>query len=409
MANPLYDMLLARGEGSDAPFLIQSGPQPGGDPISHGAFHDLTGAMANALTELGLVPGDRMVTALPTSALYLGLVYGAVRAGVVVVPLDPAGDAAMAARVIADCTPALVVTEAGGGDDDSAPEAGAGAREAAAAAGVRCERLGPGGRLGAAATATGAAAAQEPMDREPDDPVALFYAPDGPLRGVIATQMNLLSTALTLSDLWRLWDSDVVLHALPGWARDGAFAAPGTMLEVGGAMILVPADDPEATMQALPQATVMMGRADPYARLIGTPGFAVQEGDGPRVFIACWDRVAEPDLAAFHDRTGQRILQAYGIAEAGIVASPPGEGERRAGSVGFPLPDVELRITDPADGKPLPDGETGVVELRGPNVFPGYWAQPEATAEVLRADGFLVTGDLGRIDEDGYVQIVGRV
>jgi malonyl-CoA/methylmalonyl-CoA synthetase len=180
------------------------------------------------------------------------------------------------------------------------------------------------------------------------------------------------------------------------------------MLICGGSMIFLARFDVDTIIEQLPRATSMMGVPTFYTRLLDDERFDRQLVSHMRLFVSGSAPMLAETHARFEDRTGQRILERYGMTETNMNTSNPYDGERRAGSVGFPLPGVELRITDPDSGKPLADGETGMIEVRGPNVFLGYWRKPEKTAEELRGDGFFITGDIGVIDEDGYLHIVGR-
>ncbi len=161
-------------------------------------------------------------------------------------------------------------------------------------------------------------------------------------------------------------------------------------------------------VRLLPAATSMMGVPTFYTRLLGDERFTRDLAQDMRLFISGSAPLLAETHERFERRTGHRILERYGMTETNMNTSNPYDGERRAGTVGFPLPDVELKVTDPETGEVVPDGETGIIEVRGPNVFSGYWQMPEKTAEELREDGFFITGDLGRIDQDGYVHIVGR-
>jgi malonyl-CoA/methylmalonyl-CoA synthetase len=222
------------------------------------------------------------------------------------------------------------------------------------------------------------------------------------------TQTNLLSNAETLVDYWAFTEKDVLLHALPIFHTHGLFVATIVILLAGAAMIFLPKFDQDKVIETLPRATTMMGVPTFYTRLLDDPRFDCALTGHMRLFISGSAPLLAETHVAFEERTGHRILERYGMTETNMNTSNPYEGERRAGTVGFPLPGVELKITDPDTGKTLPQGEIGLIEVRGPNVFKGYWNMPEKTAEELRSDGFFITGDLGQIDNQGYVQIVGR-
>jgi malonyl-CoA/methylmalonyl-CoA synthetase len=218
-----------------------------------------------------------------------------------------------------------------------------------------------------------------------------------------------LSNARVLADCWRFTADDVLLHALPIFHSHGLFVATNTALLTGGALIFLPKFDTDSVIAALPRATAMMGVPTFYTRLLDDPRFTRELVAHMRLFTSGSAPLLAETHEAFAARTGHRILERYGMTETNMNTSNPYDGERRAGTVGFPLPGVELRITDPATGAELAQGAVGMIEVRGPNVFRGYWNMPEKTAEELRDDGFFITGDLGQVDARGYVTIVGRV
>ena len=222
------------------------------------------------------------------------------------------------------------------------------------------------------------------------------------------THANLASNAEVLARAWRFGPDDVLLHALPIFHVHGLFVALNTVLTTGASMIWLPKFDPEAVVANLPAASVMMGVPTFYTRLLQDPRLDRGLTAGVRLFVSG----SAPLLAETHRqwsaRTGHAILERYGMTETGMNTSNPHDGDRIAGTVGPPLPGVDVRITDPETGAILPAGEIGMIEVRGPNVFKGYWRMPEKTAAEFRPDGFFITGDLGLIDERGYVQIVGR-
>ena len=183
--------------------------------------------------------------------------------------------------------------------------------------------------------------------------------------------------------------------------------ATNVTLAAGGSMIFLPKFDLDQVLDRLPEATTMMGVPTFYTRLLGDARFTKELSAHMRLFVSGSAPLLAETHVQFEHRTGHRILERYGMTETNMNTSNPYEGERRAGTVGFPLPGVEVRICD-AEGTALPQGEIGEIEVRGPNVFKGYWQMPEKTAAELRENGFFITGDLGRIDQDGYVQIVGR-
>jgi malonyl-CoA/methylmalonyl-CoA synthetase len=219
---------------------------------------------------------------------------------------------------------------------------------------------------------------------------------------------NLASNAAALAESWRFTADDRLLHALPIFHTHGLFVATNVTLTAGSSLIFLPGFNADEIIRLLPKATVMMGVPTFYTRLLARPDFTRELVAHMRLFVSGSAPLSAETHKEFEARTGHRILERYGMTETNMNISNPYEGERIAGSVGLPLPGVEIRISDPGSGKALPQGEVGVIDIRGPNVFKGYWRMPEKTKEEFRDDGFFVSGDLGYIDERGYTYIVGR-
>ena len=397
MANPLYDTLFGRHAGKATPFLHL----PDGSTLSHAAFLAMAARFAHVLTDLGLAPGDRLAAQVEKTPQALALYAACAQAGVIYLPLNTAYTADELSYFIENSGAALVVC-----DPARKPELA----PIAAGLGAALETL---DAAGSGSFADRAAAKPErfaTVARGPDDLAAFLYTSGttGRSKGAMLTQANLLSNAETLVDYWRFTADDVLLHALPIFHTHGLFVATNVSLMAGGAMIFLPKFDLDALIAHLPRATTLMGVPTFYTRLLDDPRFTGDLVAHMRLFISGSAPLLAETHRRFEDRTGHRILERYGMTETNMNTSNPYDGERRAGTVGFPLPGVELKITDPATGETLPAGEVGQIEVRGPNVFKGYWQMPEKTAAELRPDGFFITGDLGRIDADGYVHIVGR-
>ena len=397
MTTPLYDALFARHEGQQTPFLHL----PGGDTLSHGAFLEGVGRMANALGALGVTPGDRVAVHVHKSPAALTLYAACVKAGAVFLPLNTAYTPSELDYFVGDSGAKLFVCDT--------EEYGALA-PVAERAGCLLQTMGADG----AGTLTDLSAQQDAafdtVPRDEDDLAALLYTSGttGRSKGAMLTQRNLLSNAETLVDTWRFSDTDVLLHALPIFHSHGLFVATNVSLLSGAAMIFLPKFDLEAVLEALPRATSMMGVPTFYTRLLDDPRFDKDLVSHMRLFISGSAPLLAETHERFEKRTGHRILERYGMTETSMNTSNPYDGERRAGTVGFPLDGVEIEVRDPDTGNPMPAGEIGVLWVRGPNVFKGYWQMPEKTAEELREDGFFITGDLGLIDDRGYIHIVGR-
>ncbi|NCQ24974.1 MAG: malonyl-CoA synthase [Rhodobacteraceae bacterium CG17_big_fil_post_rev_8_21_14_2_50_63_15] len=397
MANPLYDTLFGRHAGSSMPFLHLAE----GNSLSYDAFLRLTARFAHAICAEGLVPGDRLAAQIEKSSEALAVYAACAQAGIVFLPLNTGYTADEISYFLQDSGARLLLCD---GSRRAALQA------VAELAGARLMTLDADG--------TGAlpdAARDQPetfttVPRKADDLAALLYTSGttGRSKGAMLTQSNLISNAQILTEYWRFTDRDILLHALPIFHTHGLFVATNIILLTGGSMIFLPKFDLDQVIALLPRATSMMGVPTFYTRLLDDPRFNRDLVAHMRLFISGSAPLLAETHVAFEERTGHRVLERYGMTETNMNTSNPYDGERRAGTVGFPLPGVDLKIADPQSGKPLPQGEIGLIEVRGPNVFKGYWNMPEKTAEELRADGFFITGDLGLIDNQGYVQIVGR-
>jgi malonyl-CoA/methylmalonyl-CoA synthetase len=253
-------------------------------------------------------------------------------------------------------------------------------------------------------------ASDEVTEVAEDDLASILYTSGttGRSKGAMLTQRNLLSNALTLRDFWRFTERDVLIHALPIFHTHGLFVAINTLMLAGGTLLWRTRFDASETLALMDRATSLMGVPTFYTRLVAHPGLTREATRHMRLFISGSAPLLAETHAAFHARTGHAILERYGMTETCMNTSNPYDGERRPGTVGLPLPGVEVRVADPDTGEVLGPDAIGVLEVRGPNVFKGYWRMPEKTAAEFRADGFFITGDIARIGADGYVTIVGR-
>ena len=395
MANHLYDALFGRNEGSGRPFLIL----PDGRTITHAEFASMASRFAGAIVEAGLKPGDRLALQLEKSPEMLAVIAGAIRAGVVFLPLNTAYTPTELAYFVKDAGAKLLLCDG---------RAEAQLASVAHECGAALRALNADGTGGFADDAS-AASAPPVAERGPDDLAALLYTSGttGRSKGAMMSHANLLSNAEVLARHWQFSDQDVLLHALPIFHTHGLFVATNVALVAGCPLLFLPKFDTDEVIRALPQSTAMMGVPTFYTRLLDDPRLTRDRVANVRLFISGSAPLLADTHRQWEARTGHRILERYGMTETNMNTSNPYNGERRAGTVGHPLPGVELKICD-AEGQELPQGEIGTIEVRGPNVFQGYWNMPEKTAEELRSDGFFITGDLGFIDADGYVSIVGR-
>jgi malonyl-CoA/methylmalonyl-CoA synthetase len=393
----LFDAVTAGLADPARPFLVA----PGGGVTSYAAFLEATGRMANALRVLGVADGDRVAVQVEKSPAMLALYLACVRAGAVFLPLNTAYTLPELDYFLGDAEPALVICD---------PARAEGVAALAAPRGGRVETLDAHGRGSLSELADGQPSTFADAGRGPDDLAAILYTSGttGRSKGAMLSHENLASNARALRDHWRFTADDVLLHALPIFHTHGLFVATNVTLLAGASMVFLPRFDPDETLRLMPCATTMMGVPTFYTRLLAHPGLTREATAHMRLFVSG----SAPLLADTHRdwqaRTGHAILERYGMTETNMNTSNPYEGDRVPGTVGFPLPGVDLRVADPETGTLLGPDEIGMIEVRGPNVFKGYWRNPEKTAAEFRADGFFVTGDLGKVDARGYVHIVGR-
>ncbi len=393
----LFAAIQAAGHDPARPFLIL----PDGRELCYGACLTGAGQTAAALVAAGVRPGDRVAAQVEKGPEALLLYLGCLCAGAVYLPLNTAYTDAEVGYFLGDAEPKLAVCR---------PERAAGFAQLAQPIGARVLTLAADGSGSWPAAVLAAGGPVPLVPRGPDDLAAILYTSGttGRSKGAMLSHGNLLSNAQVLVEAWRFTAADVLLHALPIFHTHGLFTATNTALLAGGSMLFLPAFDAEEVLRLLPQATLMMGVPTFYARLLAKPGLTRELVAHVRVFISGSAPLSPETHKAFAARTGHAILERYGMTETSMNSSNPYDGERRPGTVGQPLPGIEIRITEPASGRPLAAGEVGMIEIRGPNVFQGYWRMPDKTAAEFRADGFFVSGDLGRFDADGYLAIVGR-
>jgi malonyl-CoA/methylmalonyl-CoA synthetase len=369
--------------------------------ISYGEVFDLAAKLAGHLIRRGVVPGDRVAVQVEKSWQNLALYLACLRAGAVYLPLNTGYPLAELEYFLGDAQPAFVVVR---------PESEDGVYKLCLRIGkATVESLGPNGDgslLQAAADAKPAPA----VSRGPDDLAAILYTSGttGRSKGAMLTHDNLLSNARVLVDCWRFTDRDVLLHALPIFHTHGLFVACHVLLLSGGSTIFLPKFDAGEVIRLLPKATSMMAVPTFYVRLLNEPGLTRDLVRHMRLFTSGSAPLLSETHRAFRERTGHAILERYGMTETNMNTSNPYDGDRIPGTVGFPLPGVELRVVDPESGRALTQGQIGLIEVRGPNVFKGYWRMPDKTRAEFRDDGFFITGDIGVIDARGYVHIAGR-
>ena len=373
---------------ADRPFILEQARS-----WTYGDIEALAGRLAARLIALGVSPGDRLLAQTDKSVEALVLYFACARVGAIYLPLNVDYTEAELAYFVADAEPVLAVCR-----EDSVELFG---------------------RIGGGALAVRTLAQlfddlpdeqDAPVQRTADDVAAILYTSGttGKPKGAMLTHANLVSNGETLVDLWRFTADDRLIHALPIFHVHGLFIAVHCVLFSGASMDFLTKFDAGAVIAKMERASVLMGVPTFYTRLLADPAFTRAAAAGMRLFISGSAPLSADVHRAFEERCGHRVLERYGMTETGMLTSNPYDGERRAGFVGPPLPGVELRVAEFESGKVLERGEVGIVEVRGPNVFAGYWRNPEKTAAEFRPDGFFITGDMGVIDEQGYVQLVGR-
>ncbi len=351
---------------------------PGVRDWTHRELEQASAQLANALLTLGLAPGDRLAVQVPKSAETIALHLACIRVGAIYLPLNSAYTSSELVALLDDAAPALLVREEP--IDHSTPVMSIAALLTAADS---CDR------------------SFLDVPRGPADPASILYTSGttGKPKGAVLSHGNLAFSAQALVEAWGFTSDDVLLHILPLFHTHGLYVATHTALASGASMILHESFDPARVIEDLPTATTMMGVPTHYVRLLADEGFTRSVASGIRLFTSG----SAPMLVATHDaftaRTGEVILERYGMTETCMLTSNPLMGQRKPGTVGPPLPGVELRLSGQAPSE---------IQVRGPNVFDGYWRRPELKATEFTEDGWFKTGDLGRIDDEGYVEIVGR-
>ncbi|MCP1674840.1 malonyl-CoA/methylmalonyl-CoA synthetase [Natronocella acetinitrilica] len=398
MTDNLFTAISTRLEQTPEQILVE---RPGGRRYTYGEALQESARLANRLAKLGLRPGDRLAVQIDKSPEMLLLYLACLRAGGVYLPLNTAYTEGELRYFLDNAEPTVVIAQAGKTSTLASLSAAAGACVATlgtARDGTLVEELD-----------------HEPTTHEPakvgmEAPAAILYTSGttGRPKGAVLSHGNLLANAEALIDAWRFSAEDRLLHALPVFHVHGLFVACNVPILAGARITFLDKFDVDEVIEHLPHCTVMMGVPTFYVRLLQDERFNHKTTENLRLFVSG----SAPLLAETHEavraRTGHGIVERYGMTETNMNTSNPYDGERRAGTVGFPLPGVEVRIVDTETLAELPHGEIGGLEVRGPNVFGGYWRMPEKTAEDFREDGFFITGDLAYVDEDGYIHIVGR-
>ncbi|WP_298256357.1 malonyl-CoA synthase [uncultured Litoreibacter sp.] len=397
MTNALYDALIAPHRDNDQPFLLCDD----GSVVSYHSYVLRVAQMANVLQKAGVTPGDRVVAQVPKHADAVALYGAALQSGAVYLPLNTAYTQAELSYFLTDAAPRLVVCDV---QDEAAID------HIAVPLGAQVLTLSAEGRGSLVQAADQASTEFDTVARGADDLAGLLYTSGttGRSKGAMMSHRNLLSNAQSLTELWEITDQDRLIHALPIFHTHGLFVALNTCLLTGASIRLMAAFNVDGVLSELSRSTLLMGVPTFYTRLLDDPRLTKDKCASMRLFISGSAPLLAETHVAFEARTSHRILERYGMTETNMITSNPYRGERLAGTVGYALPNVEVTVTDPETGHPAPTGDVGMIEVRGANVFQGYWNMPEKTAEEIRETGFFITGDLGIQSADGRVSIVGR-
>lgn len=389
-----YALLRSRfADSLDAPMLTL----PNGRKISYREMDVLAARFAGAFQAAGARPGDRVLVQVDKSSENVGAYLGAMRAGLIYTPLNTAYTDDEVAYFLNDAEPTVCVFD----------------QSRAASLGKLATSAKKVFTLGADGAGTLTETAMERHDsqiqpRHEDDLSAILYTSGttGRSKGAMLSHGALAANATALNRLWEFSERDVLLHALPIFHIHGLFVALHTAMLSACEILFLPKFEVTEVHKLLPRASVMMGVPTFYTRLLSEKNFGQRDAENMRLFISGSAPLTKETHAAFKQRTGHKILERYGMSEAGMIASNPLDGERRAGTVGFDLPGVSIRITD-NEGAPAPTGEAGNVEIKSDSLFKGYWRMPEKTTAEFRDDWF-VTGDIGSLDADGRLTLSGR-
>ena len=371
------------------------------EQVSYKNFTILTNKIANSLVSQGLNPGDRVAAQVEKSITQLALYAATIKAGGVYLPLNTAYTPHELNYFISNARPKIIVTAKDTmGDLEKL-------FSSAQAIFLTLNADGTGSlsdKLKMSETNFQAA------NRSKQDLAVIMYTSGttGKSKGAKLTHQNLTSNCEVLEKSWEFSNNDVLLHMLPTYHTHGLLVACNLLAMVGGSMIFLPKFNVENALKWIPKATSMMGVPTYYTRLLDSAKFNKNISKNIRLFISGSAPLSADTHKMFKKRTGLSILERYGMTETNMSTSNPYRGKRIAGTIGKPLPGVEIRITDRLTGKVLPDNNIGVIEQRGENVFSGYWEMPEKTRESFTPDNFFITGDLGKRDKNGYITLVGR-
>jgi malonyl-CoA/methylmalonyl-CoA synthetase len=393
----IYENFVAAAKRSGDKPLFERPDQP---DLTFTQMHDLVGRLATVLDDIGVTAGDRVAVQVEKSPEAIALYLAVLQTGAIFLPLNTAYTGPEIDYFIGDAAPRLFVC-----DPSQADVHGHRAGDALA-----IHTLGASNDGSLISLAQAAAPREDSYPAQADDRAAILYTSGttGRSKGAVLTHGNLVSNTDALLDHWCFTADDRLIHALPIFHTHGLFVAANMALTAGATMIFLSKFDAEQAVDLMANATVLMGVPTFYTRLLKSDRLNRETTANMRLFVSGSAPLLAEDHRGFQDRTGKAILERYGMTETCMIASNPYDGDRIAGAVGMALPGISVRIADRDSAEILPDGQIGVIEVKGPNVFEGYWNMPEKTASEFRVDGFFITGDLGTIGTDGYLRIVGR-
>ena len=392
--NYLFDSIFGPTRNSSSTFLINDDKK-----INYADFHIMINQLANVLIQKGMKPGDRVAVQAEKSNTQIALYAATIKAGGVYLPLNTGYTASELDYFIKDSSAKIIIV-----DKNVENKIVNNLDVNTVLLTLNSDETG---------SLTNLAYEQEfffdTIERGPDDLAAILYTSGttGKSKGAILSHQNLLSNTKVLKDYWKFTKEDVLLHMLPIYHTHGLFVASNLLAYVGGSMIFLPKFDIEQAIKWMNKSTTMMGVPTFYTRLLSDSRFNHSLTEHMRLFISGSAPLLATTHKEFEDRTSKKILERYGMTETNMCTSNPYDNNRVAGTVGLPLPGIQLRIADDK-GNEVEQGQIGIIELKGENVFKGYWQMPDKTSESFREDGFFITGDMAKVDNNGYITIVGR-
>ena len=392
--NYLFDSIFGPTRNSSSTFLINDDKK-----LNYADFHIMINQLANVLIQKGMKPGDRVAVQAEKSNTQIALYAATIKAGGVYLPLNTGYTPSELDYFIKDSSAKIIIV-----DKNVENKIVNNLDANTVLLTLNSDETG---------SLTNLADEQEfffdTIERGPDDLAAILYTSGttGKSKGAILSHQNLLSNTKVLKDYWKFTKEDVLLHMLPIYHTHGLFVASNLLAYVGGSMIFLPKFDIEQAIKWMNKSTTMMGVPTFYTRLLSDSRFNHSLTEHMRLFISGSAPLLATTHKEFEDRTSKKILERYGMTETNMCTSNPYDNNRVAGTVGLPLPGIQLRIADDK-GNEVEQGQIGIIELKGENVFKGYWQMPDKTSESFREDGFFITGDMAKVDDNGYVTIVGR-